>query len=136
MVGIAVRCFAHHAGRNHDFENKGFWDRHYELVKSMDECLSVLRPHTTATAVCEDPLTFTTHLNLHAVDIFLHDTALHEAKKQNLPPETAAASAKRCSEAAMKIAGTIRLVKGARTSEVSATPFHGHACLLTLALFC
>lgn len=109
MVDLAARSFSHSKSHHHEFGGKGFWDRHCELVKAVDKALSATSP--LLLAVCHDPLSFSTHINMQAVEIFLHDTAIREMEQQSLPVEMGIGSRQRCSKAALSIVDTIRLVR-------------------------
>lgn len=117
MVELAFRCFAH--GRRLETEPGayGFWDNHYALIKAMDLRTELLRPHLNASAICQDPLAFSLHMNLNATDIYFHEAAISEVRRQSLPDALAAESQKRSTAAAFRIANSIRLIWSNQPSE-------------------
>lgn len=94
-----------------------FWDDHYSLLRTLKERSTILQAHLNARSVREDPLAFTVHTNLCAIEIILHETALRQMERQGLPELLAAESWKRSTAAALSIANTVRLIWPIRKSE-------------------
>ena len=109
MVALARQCYEHVWVLAADAESNGFWDRHYALVKATVCRTAILHMHLNAKAVAEDSVAFALYVNLCAVDIFLHEAAIDEVEKQELPKLVAAESSKRSTAAAFKIASAVRM---------------------------
>ena len=119
MVTLARLCHEHvSTATSNDRKKSGFWDRHYSLVKSINDYTAIIRMHLTAKAVREDPTAFTLHINFCAVHILLHDAATARVKEQELQNLVAADSQKCSVAAAFKIANAIRIAWPAHRSEV------------------
>jgi hypothetical protein len=119
MVTLARLCHEHIALPTTDTQGRGFWDRHYALVKQINNYTALMRAHLTAKAVCEDAFAFTLHINLCAVHMFLHEAAIVKVDEQELPKLVAAESRKSSTTAAFKISSAIRMTWPAQRSEVS-----------------
>lgn len=124
MVALARQCYEHVWVLTADAENNGFWDRHYALVKATFCRTAILHMHLNAKAVAEDSVAFALYVNLCAVDIFLHEAAIDEVEKQELPKLVAAESSKRSTAAAFKIACAVRMNWPVQRGEVRPLPFN------------
>ena len=122
MVALSRLCYKHVSVLAPDAQEKGFWDRHYDLVKTVNDRTAMLHMHLNAKAVREDSVAFTLHINLCAVDIFLHEAAIDEVNRQELPKLVAAESRKRSAAAAFKISCAVRMNWPVQRSEVSTFP--------------
>jgi hypothetical protein len=122
MVKLARLCFEHVDDKKHSRD--GFWDRHYHLVKMINDYTAIFRGHLTVNAVRNDPLAFSLHLNLCATHISLHEAAIRKVQDQDLPKLVAAESRKSSAAAAFKILSVIRMNWPVQRSEVSAFPFY------------
>ncbi|KAE8352203.1 hypothetical protein BDV28DRAFT_149238 [Aspergillus coremiiformis] len=109
MVKLARLCFEHVSILSHSASDSGFWDRHYRLVKTINDYTAIFQRYLTAKAVREDPLAFSLHLNLCATHINLHEAAIRKVDEQDLPKLVAAESRKCSTAAALKILGAIRM---------------------------
>ncbi|GMF85456.1 unnamed protein product [Aspergillus oryzae] len=109
MVKLARLCFEHVSILPRSASDSGFWDRHYRLVKTINDYTAIFQRYLTAKAVREDPLAFSLHLNLCATHINLHEAAIRKVEEQDLPKLVAAESRKCSTAAAFKILGAIRM---------------------------
>lgn len=119
MVNLARLCYEHVALPATDAQGGGFWDRHYALVKQIDDYTAIMAIHLSTKAVGEDPLAFSLHMNLCTVHMFLHEAAIRKVDEQQLPQLVAADSRKCSTAAAFKIASAIRMNWPIQRSEVS-----------------
>jgi hypothetical protein len=119
MVKLARICFEHVSIVSRSASDSGFWDRHYRLVKTINDYTAIFQRYLTAKAVREDPLAFSLHLNLCATHINLHEAAIRKVEDQDLPKLVAAESRKCSAAAAFKILGAIRMNWPVQRSEVS-----------------
>lgn len=126
MVALARRSYEHVWVLAAGPQNQGFWDSHYALVKIINCRIAMLHMHLNAKAVAEDPVAFTLHVNLYAVDIFLHEAAIDEVEKQGLPKLVAAESIKRSTAAAFKISSAVRMNWPGQRSEVRPLSLRGN----------
>ncbi|CAI7658382.1 unnamed protein product [Penicillium glandicola] len=109
MVKLARLCYEHVGILSRGASDSGFWDRHYRLVKTINDYTAIFQGHLGAKAVREDPLAFSLHLNLCATHINLHEAAIRKVEEQELPKLVAAESRKCSTAAAFKILGAIRM---------------------------
>ncbi|KAJ6172831.1 hypothetical protein N7470_001898 [Penicillium chermesinum] len=109
MVKLARLCFEHVSILSRSDNDSGFWDRHYRLVKTINDYTAIFQRYLTAKAVREDALAFSLHLNLCATHINLHEAAIRKVEEQDLPKLVAAESRKCSTAAAFKILGAIRM---------------------------
>ncbi|KAL4739543.1 hypothetical protein BDV11DRAFT_215168 [Aspergillus similis] len=109
MVKLARLCFEHVSILSRSVSDSGFWDRHYRLVKTVNDYTAIFQRYLTAKAVREDALAFSLHLNLCATHINLHEAAIRKVEEQDLPKLVAAESRKCSTAAAFKILGAIRM---------------------------
>ncbi|KAK4861979.1 hypothetical protein LT330_003117 [Penicillium expansum] len=109
MVKLARLCFKHVSILSCSASDSGFWDRHYRLVKTINDYTAIFQRYLTAKAVREDPLAFSLHLNLCATHISFHEAAIRKVEEQDLPKLIAAESRKCSAAAAFKILGAIRM---------------------------
>ncbi|KAH9906348.1 hypothetical protein F4778DRAFT_725527 [Xylariomycetidae sp. FL2044] len=86
----------------------GFWDRHYNLVKSLDTLDALIKPLSTMRIMSCHPLAFDLHILFRGAEIHLWEVALNEGAKQGLPAAVSESSAKRLLNLAQKAATTIR----------------------------
>lgn len=117
MVELALKCFAHERSSYATGQSSGFWDRHYALIKSFNERATAVKEHLNAKVVQEDPVAFSLHMNLCAIEIFFHETAIAEIHRQQFPQHISLESMQRSSSAALKVTSAIRLNWPARRSE-------------------
>lgn len=122
MVKLARLCFEHVSILSRSASDSGFWDRHYRLVKTVNDYTAIFQRYLTAKAVREDPLAFSLHLNLCATHISLHEAAIHKVEEQDLPKLVAAESRKCSAAAAFKILGAIRMNWPVQRLEVTIFP--------------
>lgn len=122
MVRVARLCSSHVAITGTDAQGRGFWDRHYALVKRINDYTPLMQPHLSAKAVREDPLAFTLHINLCAVHMLLHEAAIGQVKEQELPKLVAAESRKCSTAAAFKLLSAVRMNWPMQRSEVRLSP--------------
>lgn len=118
MVALARQCYEHVWVLAADARNKGFWDRHYALVKKIDNRTAILHMHLNAKAIGEDSVAFALHMNLCAIVVFLHEAAIDQVDKQELPKLIGAESRKRSAAAAFKISSAVRMNWPVQRSEV------------------
>ncbi|CZT51338.1 uncharacterized protein RSE6_12468 [Rhynchosporium secalis] len=104
MISLARKTYEHGRG-----QSEGYWDRHYRLVRLLNERTSSLSIHLTAKTVQEDIVAFSLYLNLCAIEIYLHEAAIDEVMRENLPKLVADESRKRSGAAAFKIASAVRM---------------------------
>lgn len=109
MVKLARLCYEHVGILSRGATDSGFWDRHYRLVKTINDYTATFQGHLGAKAVRESPLAFSLHLNLCATHIHLHEAAIRKVEEQELPKLVAAESRKCSTAAAFKILGAIRM---------------------------
>lgn len=112
MATLARQCMRHimqGITAQSDSPPPGFWDHHYVLSQAINDRMAVLHTHLNAKASREDPAAFSLLVNLCAVDLYLHEAAIEQAERQDLPPSVVAESRRRCSAAALKITSTLRL---------------------------
>ncbi|PKY04375.1 hypothetical protein P168DRAFT_343864 [Aspergillus campestris IBT 28561] len=109
MVKVARLCLEHVSILSCSASDSGFWDRHYRLVKTINDYTAIFQRYLTAKAVREDVLAFALHLNLCATHINLHEAAIRKVEEQDLPKLVAAESRKSSTAAAFKILGAIRM---------------------------
>lgn len=86
-----------------------FWEHHYRIDKDLKSCTEVLIGKMDAHALLNDDFALALHMNLCAIDIFLHEAALVKADKDALPKALVIESNNRCSQAAMRIAERVSL---------------------------
>jgi hypothetical protein len=122
MVKLARVCFEHVSILSHSASDSGFWDRHYCLVKTINNYTAIFQRYLTAKTVREDPLAFSLHLNLCATHINLHEAAIRKVEEQDLPKLVAAESRKCSTAAASKILGAIHMNWPVQRSEVTLSP--------------
>jgi hypothetical protein len=118
MVKLARLCYEHVGILSRGATDSGFWDRHYRLVKTINDYTATFQGHLGAKAVRECPLAFSLHLNLCATHIHLHEAAIRKVEEQELPKLVAAESRKCSTAAAFKILGAIRMNWPVQRSEV------------------
>ena len=123
MVKLARLCFEHVNILSRSISDSGFWDRHYRLVKTINDYTAIFQRYLTAKAVREDALAFSLHLNLCATHINLHEAAICKVEEQDLPKLVAAESRKCSAAAAFKILGAIRMNWPMQRSEVRLSIF-------------
>ncbi|KAL5356461.1 hypothetical protein BJX96DRAFT_142846 [Aspergillus floccosus] len=109
MVRLARLCFEHVSILSPSAGDSRFWDRHYRLVKMINDYTAIFQQYLTAKAVREDALAFSLHLNLCATHINLHEAAIRKVEEQDLPKLVVAESHKSSTAAAFKILGAIRM---------------------------
>lgn len=105
MVELALRCFDHGQKRT----SESFWDGYCDLVKKTDVLFEMLKRHLNATSIREDPVAFSLYLNLRAIEIFSHESAVARSEQQSLPPLMTAESQRRATAAAFQISTAVRL---------------------------
>lgn len=110
MVDTAIKCFDHGRSSPGEEREHGFWDRHYALVKEMDERIAMLTPRL-ADLLCTNPLALSTYMNLCSIEIFLHNAAVKQVEERRLPGAMASDSHRRCTAAALKISSTVRILQ-------------------------
>jgi hypothetical protein len=122
VCSIARLCRRHIEGHGAEINGKGFWDRHFQVMKAIGECYTILRPVLGSKTISEDSVAFSLHLSLLAIELYLHKAAIDEGEKQGLSPLVTADSKKRSASAASKIATSVRANWPAQRSEVRRPP--------------
>lgn len=118
MVELALQCFDHSRMAETNDGNKGFWDRHYSLVKNIEERNAIMSAYFSTSALTQDPIALSRHLNMCSLEIQLHEAAIREISRQALPPGMASESRTRSLAAAERIFGAVQLNWREQQSEV------------------
>ncbi|KAH8896137.1 hypothetical protein GQ53DRAFT_713853 [Thozetella sp. PMI_491] len=88
-----------------------FWENHYAIDKAIAHCRNnCLRRHVDADGdSAMDPRSLSMRMNLGAIEISLHETALARIREDKLPGVLAVEAASRCTLAAADIAKAVQL---------------------------
>ena len=105
IVELIIRCFEHAGSSN----SGGFWDRHYALLKTIGDYSSTLKSQLNTSSVQGDPVAFTVHMNICAIEIHFREAAINQVHRQGLPGALAAENQKLSAAAAYKISSAVRL---------------------------
>ncbi|KAL8973220.1 MAG: hypothetical protein Q9197_002446 [Variospora fuerteventurae] len=121
MVSLCRRCLNHsklslESESNTTAPGYCFWEQHYDIDKDLKNCTDAVIGKMDAQALLEDDFALALDMNLHAIDIFLHEAAIFRAGKDGLPHGLMTESSSRCSQAAM------RIVNGVSLSQTLAEP--------------
>jgi hypothetical protein len=116
-VQLIIQCFEQAKLSDSDSQATGFWDHIYSLTKSLADRTALLQAQLTATSVKEDPVAFSVHMNICAIDIYLNEAAISQIHRQGLPAMMSKDHQKRSTSAALKISSALRLNWPADKSE-------------------
>ena len=105
IVDLVIRCFEHIGLSN----SRGFWDSHYALLKTIGDRSSTLKSQLGTSSVREDPVAFTVHMNICAIEILFREAAISQVQRQGLPGALAAENQRLAVAAAYKISSAVRL---------------------------
>ena len=119
MVELAFRIFSHCRASHDRTATRGFWDRHYGLVKDVASVTQVLQKHLTESTIKEDSLALSLVMNLSAIEILLHETAILEAIREELPEALVTGSRNAARAAASKIGSTVKVNRQSANEQVS-----------------
>ncbi|GIC85926.1 fungal specific transcription factor domain-containing protein [Aspergillus udagawae] len=107
MVSLYRRCIDHTMSQvNHPHD---FWETHYSIDKAINYYRGNLLSHHVNDDFSDDPRSLSLRMNLAAVEITLHETALVKVQKDKLPAVLATEAITRCVTAATDIAMTVQL---------------------------
>lgn len=109
MVELAFRIFNHCRASHNRTATRGFWDRHYGLVKDVASVTQVLQKHLAESAIEEDSLALSLVMNLSAMEILLHETAILEAIREALPEALVTGSRNAARAASSKIGSAVKI---------------------------
>ncbi|KAM6511491.1 hypothetical protein FALCPG4_016495 [Fusarium falciforme] len=108
MVDLAIRAYEH--GELSQSQAQGYWDRHFAMAKLIQECSAKMGNNLGKEAAVRDPVSLSNQLNLGAIKIMLHETAIGRGRADDLSPSMIAENERCCQVAAQTIADTVRVV--------------------------
>ncbi|KAH7253399.1 fungal-specific transcription factor domain-containing protein [Fusarium solani] len=108
MVDLAIRAYEH--GELSQSQAQGYWDRHFAMVKLIQECSAKMGSNPSKEAAVHDPVSLSNQLNLGAIKIMVHETAVVKGRVNDLSPSMIAENERSCQVAAQTIADTVRAV--------------------------
>ncbi|KAL7918089.1 fungal-specific transcription factor domain-containing protein [Trichoderma austrokoningii] len=107
MISLYQRYFKH-VESSYDETSQGFWETHYAIDKTIEHYrTTLLTPHMNGDCG-KDPLAIGLRMNLNAIKINLHQTALFRVEKDQLPGNLAMDANSKC---AFAVADTVKTVQ-------------------------
>jgi hypothetical protein len=107
MVSLYRRCIDHTMSQmNHPH---AFWETHYSIDKAINHYRGNLLSHHVNGDFSDDPRSLPLRMNLAAVEITLHETALIKVQTDKLPGVLATEAITKCIAAATDIAMAVQL---------------------------
>ncbi|KAI2838666.1 transcriptional regulator family: Fungal Specific TF [Aspergillus niger] len=107
MVSLYRRCIDHTISQMN--RPHAFWETHYSIDKAINHYRGNLLSHHVNNDFSDDPRSLSLRMNLAAVEITLHETALVKVQKDKLPAVLATEAISKCITAATDIAITVQL---------------------------
>lgn len=132
MIELALRCFDHSRNQGKGTAQMGFWDRHYALVKDVAERTKLLARYFDLSAIETDPVALSVCMNMCALEIRLHETAVQEVERQKLLASMALESQQQCTRAAEKVFQVTQHMlprRGSRVRPIHLTSYHGRVLI-------
>lgn len=113
MVALYRRCLSHVKSSPENESTGGigysFWEHHYGIDKDLKSCSDSLLGRLDAQELLDDEFALGLNLNLCAIDICLHESAIVRADKDGLPKALITECNNQCSQAAMRIVEGVSL---------------------------
>ncbi|KAL2016074.1 hypothetical protein VTK56DRAFT_4281 [Thermocarpiscus australiensis] len=109
MVWLYRRYIEHMASQLS--QDASFWEIHYAIEKDIVQCKTKLLARYIDGDRADDPCSLTLRMNLAAVEISLHQTALAKVETSKLPAALAADATSKCASAATDIAKAVQMGK-------------------------
>ena len=123
MTGLVGLCLKHlQAAQEDSARNYDFWVQHFEIDKVVAARSRFILEHTTEPSGPNDIRQILLHLNLCAVNIYLHEIAIAEVVKRSLPDSMTIESKNRCRASAVEIAAVLRQTQDLDHLNVSLKP--------------
>ncbi|KAK4141953.1 fungal-specific transcription factor domain-containing protein, partial [Dichotomopilus funicola] len=88
-----------------------FWETHYSIEKDIARCKNTTLARYIDGEMSDDPRSLILRMNLAAVEISLHQTALTKVEESNLPPALAIDASTKCASAATDVARAAQIGK-------------------------
>ena len=101
----------------HDLDGK-FWKRHQKMASTLSDILRILPDKLTLPEASQDMKVILLHMNMHASDVCLQETAIQTAKKYHLEAMITRQARARSLVAAEEIVSIMRLTCHVDPSEV------------------
>lgn len=120
MVDLAIQAYEH--AELSQSQTQGYWDRHFAMARLTQECSAKMGNHLSKEAAVGDPISLSNQLNLGAIKIMLHETAISKGRVDDLSPSVVAENERCCQVTAQTIADTVRVVWESQTPEVRTRP--------------
>ncbi|ORY69607.1 fungal-specific transcription factor domain-containing protein [Pseudomassariella vexata] len=119
VISLYRRCFQHIQAWLSE-PSYAFWDNYYQINKLFSHCQNdILASHLSAGGQeSSDTLNLVLRMNLAAVEIYLHETAISKVEREKLPPALSADAVTRLESAAKKITETVRKARGLTAKEL------------------
>lgn len=111
MVYLYRRCMEHMTSQWSQHHLSAFWETHYALEKAIHHCRNKLLSRHIIGDSSDDPRSLALRMNLAAVEISLHETALLKAQKDKPPPMLADVAVSKCISGAAEIADVVQLMQ-------------------------
>ncbi|RSL40629.1 hypothetical protein CEP54_016065 [Fusarium duplospermum] len=108
MVDLAIRAYEH--AELSQSETQGYWDRHFAMSRLIQECSLKMGSHLSKETAVHDPVSLSNQLNLGAIKIILHETAIGKGRVDELSLSMIGENERCCQVAAQTIADTVRVV--------------------------
>ncbi|KAI8650582.1 Zn(2)-C6 fungal-type domain-containing protein [Fusarium keratoplasticum] len=115
MVDLAIQAYEH--AELSQSQTQGYWDRHFAMARLTQECSAKMGNHLSKEAAVGDPISLSNQLNLGAIKIMLHETAISKGRVDDLSPSVVAENERCCQVTAQTIADTVRVVWESQTPE-------------------
>ncbi|KAK3370629.1 fungal-specific transcription factor domain-containing protein [Podospora didyma] len=107
VVCLVQRCMGHITTCHHPSKAHHFWETHFAIDKTIKHCRATsLAPHTISAP--QSPQSLVMRMNLDALEISLHETALLNIQDNKLPAALATETRSRCAWAAADIAHAVQ----------------------------
>ncbi|RSL91829.1 hypothetical protein CEP51_000089 [Fusarium floridanum] len=84
MVDLAIRAYEH--AELSQSQTQGYWDRHFAMARMIQECSAKMGNHLSLEVAVHDPVSLSNQLNLGAIKIILHETAIGKGRVDELSP--------------------------------------------------
>ncbi|EHK47206.1 uncharacterized protein TrAtP1_010137 [Trichoderma atroviride] len=108
MISLYQRYFRH-VESSYNEKSQGFWETHYAIDKAIEHCrTTLLVPHMNGSCGY-DPLAIGLRMNLNAIRLNLHETALFRVQKDQLPENLAMDANFKCAFAVTDIVKTVQV---------------------------
>lgn len=121
MVDLAIQAYEH--AELSQLQTQGYWDRHFAMARLVQEFSANMGNHVSKEAAVGDPVSLSNQLNLGAIKIMLHETAISKGRVDDLSPSMIAENEGCCQVAAQTIADTVRVVWENQIPEARTHPY-------------